>query len=328
MKNSLLSLPQWPMVGLCCLMSVSLSTHAAVPIERRSLTSNAPVTGTPATTPHPDGLPIAPLLEPAQPSMLWQLTEQVQQLQEEVRRLRGNNESQEQKIEVLEKELQSRFIDFDQRVEQLQDQLRSKLADTDSTDLSSTDSANTTENTTSTTPQNPQTALSNNAATNTTATSNSPAKVIPPPPINPANSASSNAGRAGTPTPVVEQKAYIAAYDAYKAGGTQKAIVAMEQFMRDYPQSVYIPNAHYWLGEFYLALTPPDLNNAQKEFNVVMGTYPRSARAAAAIYRLASIAEINKRTTEATRLMNILLNDYPASAEAGYAKEFLNKRRS
>ena len=59
-----------------------------------------------------------------------------------------------------------------------------------------------------------------------------------------------------------------------------------------------------------------------------MATYPRSARAAAAIYRLASIAEVEKRSSEATRLMNILLNDYAGSTEAGYAQDFLNKRRN
>ena len=144
--------------------------------------------------------------------------------------------------------------------------------------------------------------------------------------MKPAQSSSTAAPSQPASTSAAEQKAYIAAYDAYKAGGTQKAIVAMQQFMRDYPNSVYIPNAHYWLGEFYLALTPPNFVEAQKTFNVVLSAYPKSARAAAAIYRLASIADIQQRPSEATRLMNILRNDYPNSAEAGYAQEFLRKR--
>ena len=289
------------LLSLCCVLGGSLTSHAAVPIERRALSSDS--TSTPAVAPAPS-LPIAPLLEPSQPSMLWQLTEQVQQLQEEVRRLRGNNESQEQKIETLEKELHSRFIDFDQRLEQLQEQLRSTQADTDpdsSTTDTATDSSTTVE------------------ASGSTGSSTG-SSVIPPPPLKPAQSSQPAS------TSAAEQKAYIAAYDAYKAGGTQKAIVAMQQFMRDYPNSVYIPNAHYWLGEFYLALTPPNFVEAQKTFNVVLSAYPKSARAAAAIYRLASIADIQQRPSEATRLMNILRNDYPNSAEAGYAQEFLRKR--
>jgi len=288
------------LLSVCCVLSGSLVSHAAVPIERRSLSNTSQATSTATTT---NTLPIAPLLEPDQPSMLWQLTEQVQQLQEEVRRLRGNSESQEQKIETLEKELQSRFIDFDQRLEQLQEQLRSKLANQD--------------------PSDDAFSVPSNTASNPSAPS-----VIPPPPISAAIPSTQRNTVNNTTASATEQRAYIAAYDAYKAGGTQKAIVAMEQFMRDYPQSVYIPNAHYWLGEFYLTLNPPNFSNAQKEFNVVMTTYPRSARAAAAIYRLASIAEIEKRSAEATRLMNILLNDYPTSTEATYAQEFLNKRRS
>lgn len=286
------------LLSLCCLLSSSLLSHAAVPIERRSFSTNSQATPDPITA--VNTLPIAPLLEPSQPSMLWQLTEQIQQLQEEVRRLRGNNENQEQRLETLEKELQSRFIDFDQRLEQLQEQLRSKLSNSDDT----------TEELT-----NPNDSVSSNTG------------VMPPPAINAASSANSATNQAPAAS-TAEQKAYIAAYDAYKAGGTQTAIVAMEQFIRDYPSSVYIPNAHYWLGEFFLSLTPPNLSKAQQEFNVVMSTYPRSARAAAAVYRLASIAEIEQRSSEATRLMNILLNDYSSSTEAGYAQDFLNKRRS
>lgn len=282
------------LLSLCCLLSSSLLSHAAVPIERRSLSSSSQATPDPITA--VNTLPIAPLLEPSQPSILWQLTEQVQQLQEEVRRLRGNNENQEQRLESLEKELQARFIDFDQRLEQLQDQLRSKLSNAD-------DAAD------------DLTSPIDNSTSNTS---------VMPPPATSASSATTQAAPAST----AEQKSYIAAYDAYKAGGTQTAIVAMEQFIRDYPSSVYIPNAHYWLGEFFLSLTPPNLSKAQQEFNVVMSTYPRSARAAAAVYRLASIAEIEQRSSEATRLMNILLNDYSSSTEAGYAQDFLNKRRS
>lgn len=290
------------LLSLCCILSSSALSHAAVPIERRTLSSNSQAAADPVTA--ASSLPIAPLLEPNQPSVLWQLTEQVQQLQEEVRRLRGNNENQEQRLDTLEKELQSRFIDFDQRLEQLQEQLRSKLSnpETNSDELEP-------------------------ATPNQSDSTKSTASMIPPPPISAATSSST----AKNPPPTAsaaEQRAYIAAYDAYKAGGTQKAIVAMEQFMRDYPNSVYIPNAHYWLGEFFITLTPPNLANAQKEFNVVMETYPRSARAAAAVYRLASIAEVEKRNSEATRLMNILLNDYAGSTEAGYAQDFLSKRRN
>ena len=296
------------LLSLCCVLSSSLLSHAAVPIERRTLSSNIQATADPATV--ANSLPIAPLLEPNQPSVLWQLTEQVQQLQEEVRRLRGNNESQEQRLDTLEKELQSRFIDFDQRLEQLQEQLRSKLSnpDTNSDELE---------------PANPN----NSDSTTQSERTNNTASMIPPPPINAATSSSTDKNPPTTAS-AAEQRAYIAAYDAYKAGGTQKAIIAMEQFIQDYPNSVYIPNAHYWLGEFFITLTPPNLANAQKEFNVVMATYPRSARAAAAIYRLASIAEVEKRSSEATRLMNILLNDYAGSTEAGYAQDFLNKRRN
>lgn len=279
---------------LAVMASTTSLTWAAVPVEMRPLTPSsvqAPVgmvsTGT-ANDPNAD---------PAdQTSTLWKLYQQVQQLQQEVRDLRGRFESQEQQLDQTDKELKARFTDLDQRFGQLKNTV---------------------------TAVEPTVSESNTAISNKTTVDTSgaiDASVTPTPPITSPKPAVSN-------EPDADKRAYIGAYDAYKSGGAAKAIAPMQAFINNYPSSVYISNAHYWLGEFYLASTPPNFEQAAKSFNVVTSQYPSSAKGAAATYRLATMADVDKRKTEAVRLMKKIITDYPNTQEAGYAATFLKDHK-
>ncbi|MEY4516585.1 MAG: hypothetical protein RL180_931 [Pseudomonadota bacterium] len=270
-------------VGLVC--TASALSHAAVPVEMRALTPSA--TPNLPTTNSPD-------TNPDQTTMMWKLYQQVQDLQQEVRSLRGRFESQEQQLDQTDKELKARFTDLDQRF----DQFKTQLPTTATSDTANTDTPPAALTTGST---EPQTTASTVAAT----PANSPASTVTP------------------PTPDADKRAYVSAYDAYKAGGAAKAIEPMQAFIRTYPTSVYVPNAHYWLGEFYLAITPPDFKQAAQSFAVTSLTYPKSAKAAAATYRLATMADVDNRPAEATRLMTRLTTDYIGTQEAGFAENFL-----
>ncbi|MEY2863877.1 MAG: hypothetical protein RLY58_1584 [Pseudomonadota bacterium] len=267
-------------VGLVC--TASALSHAAVPVEMRALTPSA--TPNLPTTNSPD-------TNPDQTTMMWKLYQQVQDLQQEVRSLRGRFESQEQQLDQTDKELKARFTDLDQRF----DQFKTQLPTTATSDTTNTDTPPAALTTGST---EPQTTASTVAATPTTSTATPPA-------------------------PDADKRAYVSAYDAYKAGGAAKAIEPMQAFIRTYPTSVYVPNAHYWLGEFYLAITPPDFKQAAQSFAVTSLTYPKSAKAAAATYRLATMADVDNRPAEATRLMTRLTTDYLGTQEAGFAENFL-----
>jgi tol-pal system protein YbgF len=227
-----------------------------------------------------------------QTSTLWKLYQQVQRLEEDMRLLRGRFESQEQQLSQTDKELKTRFTDLDQRFEQLHNQIQTPIA----------------AETPSTPPTNTTTIPTDSNLATTPATAN------PPPPT--------------VTTDDADKRAYVGAYDAYRAGGAGKAIAPMKTFIQNYPNSVYVPNANYWLGEFYLASTPPDFVNAKRSFTIVMQQYPKSAKAAAAIYRLATMAEVDDQLIEATRLMKLLTQQYPNTQEAGYAATFLKSHNA
>jgi TolA-binding protein len=277
-------------VGLVC--TAPAISHAAVPVEMRTLTPNnhtaaINLTANPTATDSPDA-------STDQTSMMWKLYQQVQDLQQEVRSLRGRFESQEQQLDQTDKELKARFTDLDQRF----DQFKTQLPTPPSSEAVST---TTPPMTASTEPQTTASTVGTTPPTSNTAT----------PPI-----------------PDADKRAYVSAYDAYKAGGAAKAIEPMHAFIRNYPTSVYVPNAHYWLGEFYLAITPPDFKQAAQSFAVTSTTYPKSAKAAAATYRLATMADVDNRPAEATRLMTRLTTDYIGTQEAGFADNYLNTHRT
>jgi TolA-binding protein len=240
-----------------------------------------------------------PLSQPAAPvvntdnnqaSQLWLLTQKIQKLEEDVRNLRGKVETHDNDIDQLQKDVKNRFIDFDQRLGQVQDALKK--------------TQNGSELPTSVGPStNPQTS------------ENSAPLIVSQNPVTTSN----------TTVPAVEadKVAYIAAYEAYKAGGAAQAIAPMKKFITDYPQSQFVPNAYYWLGEFNLAVTPPDFAAATTNFKIVTSKFPKTAKAAAATYRLATLADVDQHKTTAIALMKSLVKNYPGTQEAGFANDYL-----
>ena len=273
-------------------------THAAVPIIQGSL-SGGNISNN-INNPQQNG---ANQAEDTQGSTLWKLYQQVQQLQQEIRELRGQLEAQQNGLDRTQKDLKNRYTDLDQRLESLREQSEGTDAESEApTDTPSND------------------ADSNKSNNSTTPPVKTPAQPTPTQPPSKANlyvqqpAASADA----------DKNAYIGAYDAYKSGGAAKAIKPMQQFIVDFPNSVYVPNAYYWLGEFHLASNPADFNKAKKSFNEVITKYPKSAKASTALYRIATITqEIDKRPQEALALMKKLSQNYPNSTESQYANSFI-----
>ncbi len=285
---------------------------ANVPIEQRSL-SNTGSTAVAGANP----------LENSQGSTLWQLYQQVQQLQQEVRELRGQLEDQQDGLGRTQKELKNRYADLDQRVELLnqaqnQDASTETPEGTENTDTPANEPGPGTSapEKTLTPVRVPENGSPAPAKSSSTAVNSQPVAKAP---------AASTPATAPAPLASAEKDAYVGAYDAYKTGGAVKAIRPMQAFITNYPNSVYVPNAHYWLGEFYLASDPVDFVKAKQSFLLVVSKYPKSAKASTSLYRLATISkEIDHRPQEAMTLMRKVIQDYPGSQEASFAKSFIN----
>ncbi|RRW46522.1 tol-pal system protein YbgF [Pseudomonas luteola] len=142
-----------------------------------------------------------------------QLFMQLQQMQDDIARLRGQVEEQQNEINQLKQQGLERYQDLDRRI---------------SASASSGAPAN---------------ATGGNDAGSSAGAIN--ANAAPVPPASQANSEPSD--------PAKEKLYYDAAFDLIKAKDFAKASQAFTAFLRKYPNSQYAGNAQYWLGEVNMA---------------------------------------------------------------------------
>ena len=116
-----------------------------------------------------------------------------------------------------------------------------------------------------------------------------------------------------------EQTAYQNAVDLIlKKRDYAGAISAFQQFQKDYPDSTFSPNAHYWLGQLYFAKKQD--KEAVKSFAAVV-SYPKSNKRADALVKLGDISKRNDNATQATKYYQQVIDEYPSSASAKLAEE-------
>lgn len=284
------------------LMSTT-SLYANIPIESRGLSQND---GSASNTSSSN------ISVPT--NLNWELMQKNQQLENDIRRLRGQLEEQANDIEQLKKDLANRYTDLDQRLELLHQKVDPDSATQD-------DSSNTTAD--------------SSATTNTSAPSSQPTdgnKVVAAPPTPttseqqpsaPVTNAQPTTAAQNQSNPLeLEKAAYTVALDAYKQGGAKKAIAPMQNFIKNHPNSIYTGNAYFWLAEFHLATDPVNYNEAKKNYNIVANQYPNSSKAPRALYQLYSIAkDVDKNTASANQYKNKLLTQYPKSEEVKFFKK-------
>lgn len=120
---------------------------------------------------------------------------------------------------------------------------------------------------------------------------------------------------------VDEQTAYQNAVDMIlKQRDYTGAIVAFQKFQKDYPESTFTPNSHYWLGQLYFA-KKQDVD-AVKSFAAVVA-YKDSNKRADALVKLGDIASRNNNAEQAKKYYQQVVAEHPKSASAKVAKTHL-----
>ncbi|MGE8542231.1 MAG: YbgF trimerization domain-containing protein [Acinetobacter sp.] len=289
-------------IALLC----SAPVLANVPIEARGLSQGS--VSTPAAYSASNNVDT-----PVSTNLNWQLMQKNQQLENDIRSLRGKMEEQDNIIEQLKSELSNRYADLDQRLEMLQQ----KVDPTEDDSAAEDNQQGTAPSGTSSQP-----AAVKGAVTAPPAPVKPAVAVQPAPATKPAAAVQTNAASAQpASTAELDKAAYTVALDAYKQGGAKKAIAPMQNFIKNNPHSVYISNAHFWLAEFNLAIEPTNYAEAKRNYGIVANNYPNSSRASRALYQLYSMAkDVNRNTAQATQYKQQLLKKYPQSEEAKYFK--------
>jgi tol-pal system protein YbgF len=120
-----------------------------------------------------------------------------------------------------------------------------------------------------------------------------------------------------------EEPAYQAAYALVREREFEAAVTAFMTFLSDFPFGRYAPNAHYWLGELYLVLDPPDPELARQNFKLLLDQYPEDPKVPDALYKLGRVQFIKGNRQRAQEYLDEVIREYPSHAAAQLARQFL-----
>lgn len=217
----------------------------------------------------------------------------IQQLQAEVRQLRGEIETQQYRMQKLEREQLERYRDVDRRLSAL------ILGGTTGTPV-------TTEPTQAEVAQ-PQTPVE------PVAQAPEPAAAEPtqPAPVAPS-----------TPN-VSDAEAYASAFALVRERRFEEALAAFEGFVTNYPGSDKLANAHYWIGEVQLA--QQKLEPARAAFQLVVDQFAQHAKRPDALYKLGITQDRLGDVAGRTATFEQLIASYPKSSAAGLARNYQSR---
>lgn len=209
------------------------------------------------------------------------LNTQIEMLNAELRRLRGQNEELVHNLRDAEKRQKDFYIDLDTRLRHFE---------------------------------------TKEAATPSAASPAPPvASAAPAAAVQPDKAAENKTANADDP--VAENRAYETAYGLLRTGKHQEAIKAFQAFLKEYPESVHVPNAHYGMGNAYLAVK--DYRNALASYQLLVGKYAFSARVPGAMLSMAECQVELKAVATARKTLTQVVTRYPGSDAAAQANKRL-----
>jgi len=209
----------------------------------------------------------------------------IQQLQAEVRQLRGEIETQQYRMQKLEREQLERYRDVDRRLSAL--------------------------------------ILGGNAGTApapvTEPVAAPSAPVVEAPEQEVAAQTASVAAPVAAPS-IDDTQAYAAAFGLVRERRFEEALQAFQAFVSSYPSSDKLANAHYWIGEVQLA--QQKLEPARAAFQLVVDQFADHTKRPDALYKLGVTQDRLGDIAGRTQSFDKLVAEYPQSSAAGLARNY------
>lgn len=228
---------------------------------------------------------------------LVSLLGRVDQLQNEVQRLNGENESLNHELDMMKKRQRELYLDLDQRL-----LAQPVIAPTPAV---TPEVVNTEE----------VIATDANPIETQEVVENQSEKAMVTEPV---------AAPETTPVAVENgEAAYQAALQTLRSGQYEQAIIALSAFPEQYPQSSYLPNAYYWQGEANYVLRHFDL--AITAFQTVIDQFPKSSKVADATLKQGFSQYELGNVDLATATLNSVIDKYPSTSAARLAKVRLDR---
>lgn len=141
-------------------------------------------------------------------------------------------------------------------------------------------------------------------------------------PVAAATPNATSASSAPAPTAdAAENRAYDSAFNLFKIGNYQAAIVGFQNFVKAYPASPLASNAQYWIGNSYSALR--DYKSAIANQQKLLSLYPNSSKVPDAMLNMASSQADLGDKDAARKTLEDIIAKHPASQAADSAKKRL-----
>jgi tol-pal system protein YbgF len=256
---------------------------------------------------------------------LADLANQMQLLQADIAKLRGQIEVITYELDQAQKRQRDLYIDLDTRLRKLESAAAGSAAAAAGENLAGAPgSAAAVPGASAGVPSAAPVA---GAAAPGSATGVAPPGATRPHPPGPAASAPVVANAApsrSTADAAAEQRAYDGALDKFKRGEYQAAIAAFGSFVKTWPKSSLAPSAQYWLG---------NAQYARRDYRASIATqrrllleWPQSSKAPEALLNIALAQSDMGDNTAARKSLEELIRKYPKSDAAGKARERLGVR--
>ncbi len=224
---------------------------------------------------------------------------QIQQLQDEVRMLRGMLEDQGMELENLNSRQRDQYLDIDQRINELRSASSGPAISTGVVTAPSTYNA---------------------------ATQGVPEIRNDVPDVRPALDTTSSVSTIATPdtqvreitvSPEAEKAAYDRAFQSLKDLKYADAAEYFLTFLSLYPNSEYADNAQYWLGESYYVTRNYDI--ALEAFQGLLSIYPSSPKIADGLLKIGYTHYELKQWDQARAALTQVQEQYPDTTLARLA---------
>lgn len=128
-------------------------------------------------------------------------------------------------------------------------------------------------------------------------------------------------GGAAAGNEAAAESAYLAAFDKLKRGDYAGAAADFEAFVARFPNSSYTDNAWYWLGE--ARYVDRKYAGARAAFERVLRQFPDSGKAPGAAYKIGVVLDEQGKTAEARVQLQQVIQQYPDDDVAALARDRL-----
>ncbi len=267
---------------------------------------------------------------------LFNLVSQMQQLQDEIRSLRGQIEEQGYQIEELKRRQRDQYLDLDQRISGGSGSaggLAGGSAPLPTVPGAATPgSAAAGSSIPDSNPSVPPLGRTEEGEAAAQAAASQPRQDVPEvtaPPSVPSTTVALGApdttSRETVANPEAEQAAYDQAFQALKELRYADAARDFQAFLDAYPQSTLAGNAQYWLGESYYVTRNYDM--ALDAFQALGDNYPDSTKGGDALLKIGYTHYELQQYDQARAALEQVTSRYPNTTLARLATSRLNSMR-